>query len=67
MCLYHTGIYSFNLDLRQDMLTLQMIRIMDDIWLNEGMDLRMLPYSCLATGHQVKQLTYPTKHGQTKS
>ncbi|CAG0915768.1 unnamed protein product [Notodromas monacha] len=40
-------------DLRQDMLTLQVIRIMDDIWRDEGMDLRMLPYSCLATGRQV--------------
>jgi phosphatidylinositol-4,5-bisphosphate 3-kinase len=41
------------LDLRQDMLTLQVIRIMDDIWRDEGMDLKMLPYSCLATGKQV--------------
>ncbi len=27
-------------DLRQDMLTLQVIRIMDTIWQSEGMDLR---------------------------
>ena len=27
-------------DLRQDMLTLQVIRIMDAIWQSEGMDLR---------------------------
>ena len=41
-------------DLRQDMLTLQVIRIMDHIWRDlEGMDLRMTPYSCLATGNQV--------------
>ncbi|KAL5015314.1 hypothetical protein ScPMuIL_009584 [Solemya velum] len=37
-------------DLRQDMLTLQVIRIMDSIWKNEGLDLRMVPYNCLATG-----------------
>lgn len=40
-------------DLRQDMLTLQVIRIFDLIWRREGYDLRMLPYSCLATGKQV--------------
>ena len=40
-------------DLRQDMLTLQVIRIMDSIWNREGLDLRMLPYACLATGSQV--------------
>merc|ERR1719510_2039651 len=40
-------------DLRQDMLTLQVIKIMDHIWHSEGMDLRMTPYSCLATGNQV--------------
>ncbi|XP_067951586.1 phosphatidylinositol 4,5-bisphosphate 3-kinase catalytic subunit alpha isoform-like isoform X2 [Watersipora subatra] len=40
-------------DLRQDMLTLQVIRIMDNIWQNEGMDLKMLPYNVLATGNMV--------------
>merc|ERR1711997_52177 len=40
-------------DLRQDMLTLQVIAIMDTIWHREGMDLRMMPYNCLATGSQV--------------
>jgi len=40
-------------DLRQDMLTLQVIAIMDSIWNREGMDLRMMPYNCLATGSQV--------------
>jgi len=40
-------------DLRQDMLTLQVITIMDSIWHREGMDLRMMPYNCLATGSQV--------------
>ena len=29
-------------DLRQDMLTLQMIRIMDRLWKNEGLDLRLV-------------------------
>jgi len=40
-------------DLRQDMLTLQMISIMDKLWQIEGLDLRMLPYGCIATGEGV--------------
>ncbi len=40
-------------DLRQDMLTLQVIRIIDLIWRRANLDLKMLPYTCLATGKQV--------------
>ncbi|RWS15774.1 Phosphatidylinositol-4:5-bisphosphate 3-kinase catalytic subunit alpha-like isoform [Dinothrombium tinctorium] len=40
-------------DLRQDMLTLQVIGIIDLIWKRENLDLKMLPYTCLSTGKQV--------------
>jgi phosphatidylinositol kinase/protein kinase (PI-3 family) len=39
-------------DLRQDILTLQMLREMDRIWKGEGLDLQLTVYGCVATGPQ---------------
>lgn len=35
-------------DLRQDMLTIQMLRVMDRIWKSDGLDFRMNPYCCIS-------------------
>jgi hypothetical protein len=40
-------------DLRQDLLTLQMLRIMDKLWRKRGLDLHMQPYGCISTGDGV--------------
>jgi phosphatidylinositol-4,5-bisphosphate 3-kinase catalytic subunit alpha/beta/delta len=49
---YIPVIFKVGDDLRQDILTLQMIRVMDTIWLENGLDLRMKPYQVVATGDQ---------------
>jgi len=37
-------------DLRQDQLTLQLINLMDRMWLSSYLDMRMKPYTCVSTG-----------------
>lgn len=32
---------------------LQVIRVMDELWRIDGLDLKMMSYTCLATGKQV--------------
>lgn len=46
-------IFKIGDDLRQDMLTLHIIRIVDAIWRQEGLDMCMLAYTCLSTGKNV--------------
>ncbi|CAG5011875.1 unnamed protein product [Parnassius apollo] len=40
-------------DLRQDMFTLQMLRIMDRLWKNAGYDFRLNPYNCISMEYAV--------------
>ena len=37
-------------DMRQDRLIMQLVGIMNKIWLREGVDLKMITYKCIATG-----------------
>jgi len=40
-------------DLRQDMLTLQILGIMDKMWSEANLDLQLSPYGCISTGDEV--------------
>jgi phosphatidylinositol kinase/protein kinase (PI-3 family) len=37
-------------DIRQDMLTIQVIRMIETWWLRDGLDLRVVTFSCIPTG-----------------
>ncbi|XP_078399222.1 phosphatidylinositol 4,5-bisphosphate 3-kinase catalytic subunit gamma isoform isoform X2 [Cetorhinus maximus] len=40
-------------DLRQDMLIVQTLVIMDSIWQENSLDLNLVPYGCIATGYNI--------------
>ncbi|XP_066919468.1 phosphatidylinositol 4-phosphate 3-kinase C2 domain-containing subunit alpha-like [Clytia hemisphaerica] len=43
-------IFKIGDDLRKDLVTLLMFRVMNKLWLNEGLDLKMMLYNVLPTG-----------------
>ncbi|KAM8864105.1 phosphatidylinositol 4,5-bisphosphate 3-kinase catalytic subunit gamma isoform [Spinachia spinachia] len=40
-------------DLRQDMLVIQTLVVMDSIWQKKSLDLNLVPYGCISTGHHI--------------
>ncbi|KAL4655409.1 phosphatidylinositol 4,5-bisphosphate 3-kinase catalytic subunit gamma isoform-like [Arapaima gigas] len=40
-------------DLRQDMLVIQTLVLMDSIWQSKSLDLNLVPYGCISTGHNI--------------
>ena len=42
-------LFKYGDDIRQDMLTMQLIKIMDKIWLDSGYDFRMKTYKVVQT------------------
>lgn len=49
----HQLLFKHGDDLRQDMLTLQILKVMDHIWKEEGLNLDLTTYDCLATGDEM--------------
>jgi CRP-like cAMP-binding protein len=39
-------------DLRQDALIMQLLRVMNDLWRKEGLDMQMKLYDCISTGYE---------------
>ncbi|CAD8171964.1 unnamed protein product [Paramecium pentaurelia] len=54
-------------DIRQDLLTLQLIKIMDKIWLDFGLDYRMKPYKVISTLDQVGMIEVVLNSDTTSS
>ncbi|KAL1021202.1 hypothetical protein UPYG_G00010110 [Umbra pygmaea] len=40
-------------DLRQDMLVIQTLVVMDSIWQEKSLHLNLMPYGCISTGHNI--------------
>ncbi|XP_022227951.2 phosphatidylinositol 4,5-bisphosphate 3-kinase catalytic subunit delta isoform [Drosophila obscura] len=51
-------------DLRQDMLTLQMLRVMDKLWKRDGMDFRMNIYNCISMEQRLGMIEV-VRHAET--
>ncbi|XP_060523562.1 phosphatidylinositol 4-phosphate 3-kinase C2 domain-containing subunit alpha isoform X2 [Cylas formicarius] len=57
----YPAIYKVGDDLQQDVLTLQMIELMDKLWLQEGLDLKMVAFNCIPTSKRKGMIEMVTK------
>ncbi|KAL1487744.1 hypothetical protein ABEB36_015580 [Hypothenemus hampei] len=57
----YPAIYKVGDDLQQDMLTLQMIKLMDKLWLQQGLDLKMVAFNCIPTSFKKGMIEMVTK------
>ncbi|OQS04690.1 phosphatidylinositol-4,5-diphosphate 3-kinase [Thraustotheca clavata] len=48
-----SAIFKHGDDLRQDLLTLQQLRLMDKLWESNGLDIRLKPYQCQSIGYHL--------------
>lgn len=48
-------------DLRQDMLTLLSLRLMENVWRKSNLDYGLIPYKCLSTGYQIGMIEVVTQ------
>ncbi|VDK58696.1 unnamed protein product [Anisakis simplex] len=46
----YSVLYKIGDDMRQDALVLQLVKVMNDIWLSEELDLRMIIFRCMPVG-----------------
>ena len=53
-------IYKKGDDLRQDRLTLQLLKVMEELWTDAGLDPRMNVYRCMTTDTKGNELPHAT-------
>ncbi len=45
-------------DLRQDNLVLQLFKLMDRLWMQNGLNMEMVAYSVIETGHMIGYIEF---------
>ena len=61
----YLAIFKCGDDLRQDLMTLQILRIMDRVWKAQNLNLRLRPYGCASTGNNLGMIEVVTNSATT--